>query len=876
MKDKNLKPPRFAAWLLYRFSLEKDRDSMLDDLEFEYRELESERSRHYANLWYLSHFFRALPELLSGLIYWRFTMFKNYVKIALRNIRKQKGYSLINIAGLVIGLTCFFLIILYVQYELSFDSFHKNKNRIYRVIHRGETLYRGSNSFAISPGPLAKAMMNDLPEVQYATRAYGLRNRLLTFNDKKFYENGIIADENFLNIFSFKLLRGDKSGFSEPHTIYLTEKLAEKYFGSEDPMNKVIDCKHNEEDYQLIVKGIIEDVPHNSHIRFDFIVSLETWMSYPEKKNRYTWSSNYNFTYVLIKENIDYQTVESKLGWLIEKHSGRVNRNQNGWLLEPLSSIHLHTNDNFDWAVRSDIKYLYIFSAIGAAILLIACINYMNLATAHSTKRARETGIRKVSGALRSQLIRQFLSETVILSVVSAFISVAAVRLLLPVINGITGLPITLNLLSTGYILPGILLLVFFIGIISGSYPALLLSSFKPVKVLKSGRFSSSKGVNLRNFLVVFQFCMAVIFIVGTAVIYKQLLFIKNTDFGYKKDHIVVINSLDENVISSYDVIKSELMQNPAITGVTRCNRPPMSTASFTFINLENAEGEIEGRSTYYFSVGFDYLNVFGLVVVEGRDFPLEAATGKAEGRFIVNEEFVKWMNWENPIGKRVDMRFGPDNAGCVIGVVKNFNYLTLYERIEPAVIWLRHSDVLDTFAGTIAVGIRPENISGTYSFINETIENFTEKLPANVSFMDDMFYAKYKTEQMLAKIITAFASIAVFIACLGLFGLASFTAEKRTKEIGIRKTLGASIPGIFILLTRGFIKWIVLANLIAWPLAYYFMNKWLQNFAYRTDISIWIFVISGLTALAIALLTVSYQSIKAARANPVDSLRYE
>ena len=868
-KIKENQPSRFTRWLVKKIFQDKDEVKLGDFIEL-YTTFTDEKGRFQARLRFWSYLIRSIPKYLMDCVCIGGTVFKNYLKTSLRYIRSYKGYTFINILGLVVGLTCFILIMLYVQFELSFDNFHENKDRIYRVIHRSNDFYMGSNYFSVSPAPLAEAMMEDMPEVQYASCACSQTDRLLTNKDKKFYESGIIADENFLNIFSFKLLRGDKSSLSEPNTIYLTEKLAKKYFGQSDPLNKII--KYNDE-YELTIKGLLDEVPHNSHIQFNFIVSLKTWMNDPERKDRYKWRQNLNFhTYFLVKDGIDYKILEPKVNRLIAGHSGNQKCNFQ-WIIEPMTYIHLHTNYNFDWAVRSDIKYLYILSTIGFVILLIACINYMNLATAYTTRRAREIGIRKVAGAKRSQLIRQFLSESIFLSFLSAFVSVVAVVLLIPVVNRITGLSLSFNLLNNGYLLPGILFLVFFTGLISGSYPALTLSSFSPVNTLKRGLFFSSKGTNLRNFLVVLQFCIAVILMTGTIVIYRQLLFIKTTDMGYKKDHIVVVRSLDENVRSSYDVIKTELLQNPYITGVTRCTNLPMSMGSRTVMNFEDEKGDMEENLMInYFSVGYDYLDLFGMEVITGRDFSREITSDETEGCFIVNEEAVQWLGWKNPIGKRVDLGFEPYRNGRVIGVVKNFNYMTLHKPIEPAIIWLRPSEYMRIFA----VRIRPENLSGTFNFINEKINAFTEMFPASVSFMDDMFSEKYRTEQNLGKMISILAGIAIFISCLGLFGLASFAAERRTKELGVRKVLGATISGIFILLTRGFTKLIIIANLIAWPVAFYLMNKWLQNFAYKIDLNVWPFVISGILAFLIALLTVSYQSVKASTANPVDSLRYE
>jgi len=866
-KEKIKNPPKLVEWILSCIYPDRGHFTSVGDFREEYPEVYSESGPFKANIWYWKQIAKSIPSFIRNKSHWSIVMIHNYMKIALRNIKRHKGYSFINIAGLAIGMTCFIFIMLYVQHELSFDNFHEKKDRIYRVIRRNPgQIFMGSDYYVDTPEPLAKAMMDDLPEVEHASRAGKLFNPLLSYKDSRFYENGIIADENFLNIFSFTLLRGDKSGLSEPNTIYLTERLAKKYFGNEDPMNKIIDYRQFMENYQLIVKGIIEDVPHNSHIRFDFIISFETWKNDPEKQDDFNWGKSIFYTYLTLEEVADYKFVESKLAGLFAKYTGNMYSGIQ-WMIEPLGTIHLHSDYNWDWAAITDIKYLYIFGAIGMVILLVACINYMSLATGRSAKRAREIGIRKVVGARNNQLIRQFLSESVILSILSAIISAAAVKLLLPVFNNFTGLPLTFNPLSNSYILPGIFLLVMFTGIISGSYPALLLSSFRPVKVLKSGLFTSSKGANLRNFLVVFQFFTTVTLIVGTIVIYKQLLFIKNIDLGYKRDHVIVIESFDENIQRRYHVIKSELLKNPAITGVTRGHLPMFITMRGT-IEVENVESEMVTSRMYAAPVGYDYLNLFDMEIVAGRDFSREIATDETEG-VIMNEEAVKRMGWDDPIGKKVN--FWARKNGRVIGVVKNFNFFTLHERIEPVLLYLGPDRAV-----WFAVRSQPEKMTETFNYVKETINRFTEKLPAGVSFMDDLFYAKYKTEQNLGEIMTVFAAIAIFIACLGLFGLASFTAERRTKEIGIRKVLGASVSEIFILLCREFTKWVLLANIIAWPVAYYFMNKWLQSFAFRINIGLGIFLTSGMIALAIALLTVSYQSIKAATANPVDSLRYE
>jgi putative ABC transport system permease protein len=785
-------------------------------------------------------------------------MFKNYLKVALRNIRRHKGYSFINIAGLAIGMACCILILLWVQDELSYDRFHENAGDIYRVI-QDIKFTDHSTTWAITQGPLGPSLKTDFPEIINATRITWRRFRL-TYNDESFDEVIGMADGSIFEMFTFPLLKGDPTNaLSDPHSIVVTEEMAEKYFGHEDPLGKIIKAD-NQWDFQ--VTGIMKKVPHNSHLQFDFLIPFIFG-----RELNYTvdnWRNSQFRTYVQLQEGVPSQEVIQKIsGYLYEKPTLEKDAKLN---LQPLTRIHLYSNYEFDTA-HGDITYVTIFSIIAFFILLIACINFMNLATARSGNRAKEVGMRKVAGAQKTDIIRQFYGESILLAFIALFVALLMVWLLLPTFNNLAAKELSLDVSGNLLALLGLLGITLLAGIISGSYPALFLSAFQPGKILKGSLRSGSKGSAFRKILVVFQFTLTILLIICTIVVYNQLNFMRNMKLGYDKEYMIY-KGMRGDVRAKFDSVKNELLQNPNILGVTASSNVP--TYGYSFSNSlwrwegQNPDEENLMRAVF---VDLDYFKTFGIEIVEGRSYSKEFPTDATEA-IMVNEEAVKVMGMESPIGKRLSIG---NNNFKIIGVVKNYHFRSLRQKIDPLILIYAPSQSWVLFAR-----LKSENIPKTLGYMENIWKEFAPAHPFNYRFLDEALDSLYRSEQRIGTLLRYFSILAIFISCLGLFGLASFMVEQRTKEIGIRKVLGASVSNIALLLSREFTKWVLLANIIAWPAAYYAMHKWLQSYAYSTNIALWSFFLSGTLALVIATVAVSYQSIKAAVANPADSLRYE
>ena len=796
-------------------------------------------------------------------------MFRNYLYTTFRNIRKQKGYSFINIIGLAVGMACFILIILYLQNETGYDNFHEKKDNIYRIIQQQPgNIYIGTDYFAVTPARLAPAMMEDFPEVEYATRIDDVSSGLIKKGDISFYETGIYTDENFFDVFTFEIAEGEgKSALEEPFTVIISEKLAKKYFGDENPIGKTINF--NEED-DLVVKGIHKDVPANSHFKFDYIISWKTKEADPNTlKNMSNWDNSSFYTYLVLNPGTDTENLIRKLSIYYKQKSEQPNTTR-VWIIQHLKDIHLRSTFNFDLAERTDIKHLYLLCGIGLLILGIACINYMNLATARASKRAREIGIRKVVGANKLQLIRQFMGESIGFAVLSLTAAMILALILLPAFNNYVGKELSFNPVSNITFFIFLICLTLSAGIIAGSYPALLLSSFKPVQVLRSSGFKSGGGKLFRNVLVVFQFTSALVLIAGTLVINKQLRYLRDKDLGFNKDHVAVVRMRDEGLRKNIEVIRTELLRNPNIRGVSVSNCLPSRISSSNGMKVENNEGEMTQQSIYVGWTDYDFINLYELELVKGRNFSREYGTDPNHA-VIVNEEMVKHMGWTDPIGKKVD--FWAVKEGEVIGVLKNFHYYSLHEKIEPALLYI---GAIKYPARYLSIKIESNSAASAVGYIRNVVEKHSINHPFEYYFLDENYYQNYVTEQKLGEIFIYFSSIAIFIACLGLFGLSAFTAERRTKEIGIRKTLGATETNLIVLLTKEFARFVITATVIGIPLAYYFMNEWLNNFAYHTDMGWAVFAAASFISLTVAMLTVGFQARKAAVTNPVDTLRNE
>ena len=863
-KIKEPQPSRFSKWLIKRIFKDEGEVKLGDFIEI-YSTLVEEKGWLQSRLRFWGYLIRSMPEYFKDFLCMGGTMFKNYIKIAFRNLKRNKGYSAINITGLAVGIVCFVLMFLYVRFELSFDNFHKNGDQIYRFYKKRQvegTAYLGNPYFTSTAAPLAPALKEEYPEVVNSTRISRLNNVLLVHQEKRLYEQGLWADNQFLKIFSFPLRQGNlEKALAEPDSMVVTQRLAEKFFGLEDPMGEIITFRNTD----FRVTGILENIPAHSHLRFDFLVSFINLKDL-RRHGLEDWYSNSDTTYIQLGQGYDYRELENKLPVFLDKYAPKRYANYAGFL-QPLKKIHLHSFFNFDIAVTNDINNIYMFSAVALIILIIACINYMNLATARSFQRAKEVGMRKVVGAVRRQIIRQFLGEAVFLAGLALLGALALVKFILPLFNSFTQHDLQLNILKNPGIILVLFALVILVGHISGSYPAVFLSAVNPIKVLKKEAFGSRKGTFMRNVLVTFQFSTSIILIVCTMVVYGQLKFIKNKDMGFSREHVVTLRIKDDVIYENIESIKNTLAQHPNVQKISSSNCLPIDIANRSDAAAVNETKQEVKVSVYHASIDFDYLDTFDIRLLQGRNFSPEFSMDK-EQSLILNETAVRHLGWKDPLGKRMQFN-GKDFV--VIGVVKDFHYQPLYLPIEPMALHMEEEQ-----HSRLAVRIKPENIPQTIAFLKKTYEQYNPLHPFDFAFLDDSFNRIYQEEQRFGSLFRVFSFLAIFIACLGLYGLASFTTQRRTKEIGIRKVLGASISGIFMLLSRGLSKWVLLANIIAWPFAYYLMNKWLQNFAYRINIGLGIFLASGMTALVIALLTVSYQSIKAATANPVDSLRYE
>jgi putative ABC transport system permease protein len=811
--------------------------------------------------------------------FWRGVMLRNYLKVTLRNFKRNRGFSVINISGLVFGFTLFILITFYICYEFSYDRFHKNADSIYRVIHKSAEARSGSVWWNATPGVLKSTLLEECPEVENAARLclwkslIDLRGLISSGKASDFETAIYMVDPEFLEIFSFPLLAGDpKTALNDPFSILLTREMAEKYFGDANPVGRVLNTDKTC-DYKIT--GVLENVPANSHVHFDFLISFSTIYSFPEgKEGRIeTWNSRNYITYLQLVEGSDPKKVQARLSDIIKSHTGREAND----FLDPVTRIHLHSNINLDLEANGDIRIIWMISAIAAFILLIACFNYMNLSTARSALRCKEVGVRKVVGASRKNLFYQFIGESLLLAVAAFALSLFLVKIFLPVFGRFMDKDLHLSLfLQDPVIIISIVGITLMVGMAAGSYPALFLSGFRPSDVLKRDFISGSRRpLRIRNVLVIFQFAISIGLIICTFVIHRQLDYLRNKDLGFRKDHIVAVRIQDQTLRQNYGPLFEAYKQHAKILDVTVSDDLPHAIVGGGGNDWEGKERDVTYPTFYNAFVGYNFLKFYEIELVAGRNFsklhPMD------EMAYIVNETAVKAIGIEDPVGKRFKDWKG---WGTIIGVVKDFHFASLKLEVKPVVLSLIYKgddDYMNKF-GTVnyfSLKISAEDVPEKLKIIESIYKKFTS-YPFSFTFLDERIDRMYRTEQKLGQSFITFSLMAVFIACMGLFGLASFMAEQKTKEIGIRRILGASVPGVVLLQIKIFLKWFIISSLIAIPSAYFFMNRWLQNFAYRTDIRIWILVSAPMIAAMIALLTVSFQSIKAATADPVDSLRYE
>jgi putative ABC transport system permease protein len=807
-------------------------------------------------------------------------MIYNYLKIAFRSLLKYRFIFFTNLFGLTVGFTCCLLILTYILNELSYDKYNVQANRTYRVTRFfGNTATGVANLQlgAVAP-PFAPLLKNDFNEIETITRMLRIGSYTTHYQDKVFNEQDVyFADEHFFNIFTVKTLSGNPAtALTDPRTVMLSKETAEKYFGKEDPMNKLIRMG---DDMTFKVTGVYQPFPDNAHFHPNIMLSFNTLKDtavYGEKQLNTNWGNNSFFTYMLLPENYDAKKLEAQFPAFIDRHmnEGDGDQKASSWTslsLQKLTDIHLRSHLDSEQEENGDIKRVYIFSAIALFILLIACINYMNLSTARSILRAKEIGIRKVAGAQKSELILQFLSESTLISWMAMLLALLLTWQTLPWLNKLSGGTLSIGMLLHWQILVPLFLVPFVTGIIAGIYPALFMSSFRPVKVLKGFMKVGGGNISFRQVLVTTQFAISIVLIICTAIVFRQLQYMQEKSLGFDRDHIMTMG-YNGGISDRYESFRTELLANSNIKSIGRSSRIPTG-------RLLDAQGAaIEKGDTLAqvkvdikcIAADFDFNKTYGVKILAGRDF--SRSYGLDTAGFLLNQTAVNALGMhsnEEIIGK--NFRYG-GQRGKVIGVFNDFHFESMHQKIIPLVMYMpRQADY-----GRISVKVAGNNMAAAVAHIENVWKKFLPDTPFEYTFLDDNFDRLYRSENRQGSIFTLFACIAIFIACLGLFGLSAFTISQRVKEIGIRKVIGASVTGIVTLLSKDFLKLVAIASLIAFPLAWYAMNSWLQNFAYRSNIPWWIFAAAGIIAVVIALVTISFQAIKAANANPVKSLRSE
>ncbi|UCH20421.1 MAG: ABC transporter permease [Deltaproteobacteria bacterium] len=804
-------------------------------------------------------------------------MLANYLKIAVRNILRHKVYSVINIAGLSVGMACTILILLWVQYELSFDRFHKNADRIYRLTENwnvGTT----REKWAVTNWPAGPTFQREYPEVIKAVRFRPLYNKVLcSYKTEKFLIDGIlIADDTVFDIFSFSLISGDPgTALSTPFSIVITEQIAEKIFGAEDPIGKVIKIG---DEGGITVTGVMHNVPSNSHLSFKALVSFKTVFKLnPEhaRKQMENWAGgNINYTYLLLQQNCNVNNLEKKLSAYIAKQAEAQLRILGGsieYFLQPLTRIHLHSKLELDIAEWGDIAYVYGFTTIALFILLIACINFMNLSTARSANRAKEVGMRKVLGAQRRELVRQFIGESLFFSFISVIFAVMLVELSLPLFRSLSGSNMSFQNITMPWLISSLIGIILIVGFAAGSYPAFFLSAFQPVLVLKGSLKTGTTNSRFRGILVLLQFTVSVALIIGTGIVMNQLIYMKNKKLGFDNEHVVYFGPIGSDFKQSIGSFKDVINGYPEIADVALSSHIPSDPPILELFLPEGFPPD-QAQLMHQMSIDHEFIRTLGMELASGRNF-LPSISTDADQAALINETAAWRLGWKDPVGKTiVSLRSPGPVTKTIIGVVSDFHIESLHKEIGPFFIENNPSD----FHRYILIKIMPGKLPATMDFLREKWTEIFPQQPFDFSFLDETFDRQYKFDEKIQAIFSNFSVLAIFISCLGLFGLASFSAEQRSKEIGIRKAFGASVSEIILLLSKEFTKWVLVANIIAWPIAYVAMNRWLQNFAYRINIGLGTFIMAGVLALVIALLTVGYQAVKAATANPVEALRYQ
>ncbi len=811
-------------------------------------------------------------------------MLRNYVRVALRNFLKRKAYSFINVAGLAIGVAGCILITLYVIHEISYDRFHEQSDRIYRVAQTYSSESR-TETFASAPFPAGPALAAEYPQlIEKSVRFFNLQTPKLTLtnseNNQSFKEsNFFFTDSTALDIFSIDLVDGDpRTALNNPNSLILSESTAVKYFGDEDPIGKDLRFEGR---IWLTVTGVMKDLPANSHIDIDLLGNIDALRDFYGNFEQITsgWFWNPCWTYILLQEGVDVSELEDQLPFFADNyyHANIPQSEQVEIELQPLTDIHLHSNLESEIKSNGSILYVTLFSLVALLILGIACINYMNLATARAADRSREVGMRKVLGANRRRLFVQFMGESFLVSLLALLLALLIVQWMLPLFNNFMDLELSLNLLESWWLAAGMLILLIIAGFAAGIYPALYLSSFEPVRTLRNELTRSNKGKTFRRSLVMVQFVVSIILMIGTVIIYLQLDYMQSTEMGFDRDHVVVIPTDLTNTLWYYDEFKEQLLQSSDIWSVTGSSTILGALPATYFQMVPEGFSSDEPQSLPLIFTMHDFVETYEIDLIAGRSFSEEFGTDPGQA-VVINERAVDYLGWNSPddaLGRSIVYS---DQTHYVIGVTENFNHTSMRREIEPLVLKMPEGETtIVSRISYLSVRINPEQISSSLNYIEEIWDEFNTVHPFEYAFHDEELDAVYESEAAIGKVSASFALLSVFIACLGLFGLASYTTETRTREIGVRKAMGATTGHILALISKEFIYLIVAANLVAWPMAWYFVHRWLSDFPYRIDMGgslLWIFFGVAVIAVIVSFIAVGYQSVKAARINPAEAVR--
>ncbi len=874
---KRYNSPGIARMLLRLLSIYHEKHSILEDFEETFSEIQRSEGRFQAKRWYWGNTLKSLVGYLKLIVSWRFFMLMNHLKIVYRNFVSHKLFSFINVFGLAIGLSICMIISLWALREFNYDRFHEKANRIYRIEREllRDNLY---SRWPITGGLYKQALIDDFPEIENAVRFWRREFAIKDPKNNIHRQETFAADNSIFDIFDFNLEEGDEqTALSDPKTMVLTRENAMKYFGNADVVGQSLTFEWEGEQVDFKVTGILEEVPENSHMHFDMLISLA---SVPEEEFA-EWRSNYLYTYVLVSENASKSGLEQKLKTFVtqrlEPHYGDLlilNKDMSihevlKMHLFPLVDIHLHPSPNWEVEAGGSILSVYIFSSIAVLILIIACLNFVNLSTARANKRAKEVSLRKTVGADKSQLRGQFIQESVLLAFVSMGIALLMSTMFIQAYNGIFAENLSLSVFLQPIKLIFLVGATFLVGVLAGLYPAFYLTRFEPAQVIKGSLLAGSGKSVFRRNMVIVQFSISIFLIIGLFTVYKQMNYIQTRFLGFDKENVVILPVRSQQIAQNYDAFRNELKKNSQIVSISTSSEVPADThysnSYYSRLDLK------EPVSVYLFFSDYDYVETYRMEVLAGREFSREFSTDTA-GTLILNESAAQRFGWtpKEAVGKKLEGPYSKE-AAQIVGVVKNFNYMSLRREVEPMVFLLDPE-----YIRAISVRIMPGNFEKTLGFIQDKWQSAFPGEQFEFSFLDNRVNQLYESEKKMQKIFIIFSSLSILVACLGLLGLVSFTSEIRTKEIGIRKVLGASTGSVIVLLSKEFIKWIFLANIVAWPLAWFMINKWLQNFAYRVNIGWIVFVLAALVTMLIAILTFIFQTVKTAYSDPVDSLRYE